>query len=92
LAPDRVQILDKLGIDIQVLSRGDLGNIIGSPLETTFFLSRLLFDGTLDHFPGLKICAAHAGGYLPLYLGRSATSRQRNGRPPDCVSDGYPYN
>jgi aminocarboxymuconate-semialdehyde decarboxylase len=51
--------------------RGDLGNIIGNPLETTYFLSRLIFDGTLDRFPGLKICAGHAGGYLPSYLGRS---------------------
>jgi aminocarboxymuconate-semialdehyde decarboxylase len=51
--------------------RGDLGNIIGNPLETTFFLSRLIFDGTLDRFPGVKICGAHAGGYLPSYLGRT---------------------
>ena len=51
--------------------RGDLGNIIGNPLETTYFLSRLIYDGTLDKFPGLKVCGAHAGGYLPSYLGRS---------------------
>ena len=51
--------------------RGDLGNIIGNPLETTVFLSRLIFDGTLDRFPNLKVCAAHAGGYLPSYLGRT---------------------
>lgn len=51
--------------------RGDLGNIIGNPLETTYFLSRLIFDGTLDKFPGLRICGAHAGGYLPSYLGRT---------------------
>jgi aminocarboxymuconate-semialdehyde decarboxylase len=51
--------------------RGELGNIIGNPLETTYFLSRLIFDGTLDKFPGLRICASHAGGYLPSYLGRT---------------------
>jgi aminocarboxymuconate-semialdehyde decarboxylase len=51
--------------------RGDLGNIIGNPLETTVFLSRMIFDGTLDRFPGVKICGAHAGGYLPSYLGRT---------------------
>jgi aminocarboxymuconate-semialdehyde decarboxylase len=51
--------------------RGDLGNIIGNPLETTYFLSRLIFDGTLDRFPGLRVCGAHAGGYLPSYLGRT---------------------
>jgi aminocarboxymuconate-semialdehyde decarboxylase len=51
--------------------RGDLGNIIGNPLETTYFLSRLIFDGTLDKFPGLRVCGAHAGGYLPSYFGRT---------------------
>jgi aminocarboxymuconate-semialdehyde decarboxylase len=50
---------------------GDLGNIIGDPLETTVFFSHLIFDGTFDKFPGLKICGAHAGGYLPSYLGRT---------------------
>ncbi|HLG60246.1 MAG TPA: amidohydrolase family protein [Vicinamibacterales bacterium] len=51
--------------------KGGLGNIIGNPLETTVFLSHLIFEGTLDRFPGLKICAAHAGGYLASYTGRS---------------------
>ena len=51
-------------------TRGDLGNIIGNPLESTAFVSRLIYDGTLDKFPRLKICVAHAGGYLAYYLGR----------------------
>jgi aminocarboxymuconate-semialdehyde decarboxylase len=50
---------------------GGLTNVIGNPLETTIFLSHLIFDGTLDRFPNLKICSAHAGGYLPSYAGRS---------------------
>ena len=50
---------------------GYLENVIGNPLETTVALSHLIFEGTLDTFPGLKICAAHAGGYLPSYAGRS---------------------
>ena len=50
---------------------GGLTNVIGNPLETTIFLSHLIFDGTLDRFPGLKICAAHGGGYLPSYAARS---------------------
>ena len=50
---------------------GYLGNVIGNPLETTIALSHLIFEGTLDKFPGLKICAAHAGGFLPSYAGRS---------------------
>ena len=51
--------------------RGGLGNIVGNPLETTVFLSRMIFDGTLDRFPRLKLVAAHGGGYLPSYLGRT---------------------
>lgn len=50
---------------------GDFGNVIGNPLETTYFLSRMIFDGALDRFPRVKICAAHAGGYLTSYLGRT---------------------
>jgi aminocarboxymuconate-semialdehyde decarboxylase len=50
---------------------GLLTNVIGNPLETTIALSHLIFEGTLDRFPGLKICAAHGGGYLPSYMNRS---------------------
>jgi aminocarboxymuconate-semialdehyde decarboxylase len=50
---------------------GVLTNTIGNPLETTIALSHLIFEGTLDQFPGLKICAAHGGGYLPSYGPRS---------------------
>ena len=50
---------------------GYLGNVIGNPLETTIALSHLIFQGTLDRFPGLKIIAAHGGGFLPSYAGRS---------------------
>jgi aminocarboxymuconate-semialdehyde decarboxylase len=49
---------------------GFLTNVIGQPLETTVALSHLIFEGTLDRFPRLKICAAHAGGFLPSYSGR----------------------
>jgi aminocarboxymuconate-semialdehyde decarboxylase len=50
---------------------GVLENVIGNPLETTIALSHLIFEGTLDSYPGIKICAAHAGGYLPSYAARS---------------------
>ena len=45
-------------------------------METTIALSHLIFEGTLDRFPGLKICAAHAGGFLPSYIGRSDACSQ----------------
>jgi aminocarboxymuconate-semialdehyde decarboxylase len=52
-------------------THGDLGNIVGNPIESSVFISRMIYDGTLDKFPGLKICIAHAGGYLPSYMGRA---------------------
>ena len=50
---------------------GVLNNVIDNPLETTIALSHLIFEGTLDRYPGLKLCAAHGGGYLPSYADRS---------------------
>jgi len=57
--------------DPHFAGKGALGNTIGNPLETTIFFSHLIYEGTLDKFPGLKICGAHAGGYLPSYMGRT---------------------
>ena len=48
-----------------------LANIVGQPTETTVALSHLIFSGMLDRHPGLRIIAAHGGGYLPFYIGRS---------------------
>jgi aminocarboxymuconate-semialdehyde decarboxylase len=50
---------------------GWLSNTIGNPLDTTIALQKLIFEGTLDKFPGLKVLAAHGGGYLPSYAARS---------------------
>ncbi len=62
---------------------GGLENVIGNPLETTIALSHLIFEGTLDRFPGLKICSAHGGGYLPSYAARS--DRGCMARPDLCT-------
>src|SRR5262249_48520415 len=50
---------------------GWLSNTIGNPLSTTIALSHLIFEGPFDRFPGLKVIAAHGGGYLPSYADRS---------------------
>jgi aminocarboxymuconate-semialdehyde decarboxylase len=50
---------------------GWLSNTIGNPLDTTIALQKLIFEGTLDRYPGLKVIAAHGGGYLPSYAPRS---------------------
>jgi aminocarboxymuconate-semialdehyde decarboxylase len=66
------------GADAHFRGKGNLGNTIGNPLETTIFLSHLIYEGTFDRYPGLKIVAAHGGGYLPSYMGRTegACTRQ----------------
>jgi aminocarboxymuconate-semialdehyde decarboxylase len=69
--------------------RGDLGNIIGNPLETTLFLTHMIFDGTLDRFPGVKICAAHGGGYLASYLGRTEVACEVRPKA-DCMNKKHP--
>src|ERR1700756_1371061 len=61
----------EMGTSGRLKGNGVLENVIGNPLETTIALSHLIFEGTLDAYPGLKICAAHAGGYLPSYAARS---------------------
>jgi len=59
------------GITARVKGNGLLTNVIGNPLETTIGLSHLIFDGTLDKFPNLRLCAAHGGGFLVSYSDRS---------------------
>ena len=58
------------GIANRVKGPGALSNVIGNPLESSIALSHLIFDGTLDRFPNLKICTAHGGGFLPSYVDR----------------------
>jgi predicted TIM-barrel fold metal-dependent hydrolase len=48
-----------------------LGNTFGQPAETALALSHLIFGGALDRHPGLRLLAAHGGGFLPTYIGRS---------------------
>ena len=48
-----------------------LSNTVGQPLENALALSHLIFSGVLDRHPGLRLCFAHGGGYLPSYIGRA---------------------
>jgi predicted TIM-barrel fold metal-dependent hydrolase len=58
-------------LDKRLAGNGWLVNTIGNPLGTTIALQHLIFEGTLDKFPGLKVLAAHGGGYLASYAPRS---------------------
>src|SRR5208282_5243170 len=53
----------------------------------TIALSHLIFAGTLDTFPELRICAAHGGGFLPSYAGRSDLGCPT--RPDACAGGRY---
>jgi aminocarboxymuconate-semialdehyde decarboxylase len=79
-----MNVVQPAGLD----GRGGLGNIVGNPLETTVFLSHMIFEGVFDRFPELKICAAHGGGYLPSYLGRSDAACERNNA--QCLNSRLP--
>jgi aminocarboxymuconate-semialdehyde decarboxylase len=47
-----------------------LSNTVGQPVENAVALSHLILSGVLDRHPGLKLIAAHGGGYLPTHIGR----------------------
>ncbi len=47
-----------------------LNNLISYPVDTTIAAARLLFSGVFEQLPGLKICLAHSGGFLPYQIGR----------------------
>jgi predicted TIM-barrel fold metal-dependent hydrolase len=55
----------------RLAGNGWLTNAIAFPAETSIALSHLIFEGTFDRFPKLKVIAAHGGGFLPSYADRS---------------------
>jgi predicted TIM-barrel fold metal-dependent hydrolase len=67
------------------LSSNYLGNTFGQPAETALALSRLIFDGALDRHPRLKLLAAHGGGFLPTYIGRSDHAWENRPDARGCV-------
>ena len=70
----------------QRLAEHYLANLIGNPLETTLALSHLIFEGVLERHVGLKIVAAHGGGFLGAY-----PARMDHGYHARCdVRDGLP--
>jgi aminocarboxymuconate-semialdehyde decarboxylase len=47
-----------------------LHNVIGLPYETTIALERMICARTFDRFPGLRVVAAHGGGFFAWSVGR----------------------
>jgi aminocarboxymuconate-semialdehyde decarboxylase len=69
---DAIVFLHPFGCSLdERLDRYYLSNTVGQPVENAVALSHLIFSGVLDRHPNLKLVAAHGGGYLPTFLGRS---------------------
>ena len=47
-----------------------LSNLIGNPVDTAIAACHLIFGGVLDRHPKLQISLPHAGGVLPILIGR----------------------
>jgi aminocarboxymuconate-semialdehyde decarboxylase len=47
-----------------------LSNLLGNPIDTAIAACRLIFGGVLDRHPKLQVCLPHAGGVLPILVGR----------------------
>ncbi|GIH95175.1 amidohydrolase family protein [Planobispora siamensis] len=73
------------------LDRFYLSNIVGQPVENAVALSHLIFSGVLDRHPGLKVLAAHGGGYLPTYLGRADHGRRVRPEARGCAAPPSAY-
>src|ERR1700726_1107348 len=47
-----------------------LSNLIGNPVDTAIAACHLIYGGVLDRHPKLQIGLPHAGGVLPILIGR----------------------
>ncbi|HLA94167.1 MAG TPA: amidohydrolase family protein, partial [Pyrinomonadaceae bacterium] len=59
--------------------------LVGMPAETSRAICSLIFSGTLERLPDLRICFAHGGGSFPATLGR--IEHGFNVRPDLCAVD-----
>jgi uncharacterized protein len=56
------------------ISKYQIWSIFGWPYETTAAMTRLIFSGTLEKFPSLKIITHHCGAMVPYFAERIACS------------------
>ena len=47
-----------------------LANLLGNPIDTAIAACHLIFGGVLDRHPNLHVNLPHAGGALPILIGR----------------------
>lgn len=59
--------------------------LVGMPAEVSRAISSLIFSGTLERLPDLRICFAHGGGSFPATVGR--ITHGFDARPDLCAID-----
>lgn len=59
--------------------------LVGMPAEVSRAIASLIFSGTLERLPGLRICFAHGGGSFPATVGR--ITHGFDARPDLCAID-----
>lgn len=59
--------------------------LVGMPAEVTRAICSLIFSGTLERLPNLRMCFAHGGGSFPATIGR--IEHGFNVRPELCAVD-----
>lgn len=65
-----------LPIGHEKMDRYKLEEAVGRPFDTTMCVARLIFSGTLDRFPGLRLVVAHMGGGMACVIGRLEMGRR----------------
>ena len=75
-----------------------LNNLLSYPIDTTIAAARILFSGLLQELPSLKLCLAHAGGFLPYQIGRLDRGYQAHpacqrgiSKPPSAFLESFLY-
>jgi len=53
---------------------------LGWPFETAVAMTRLVFSGHMERYPGLKVITHHAGGMIPHFSGRLDTIQAEDQR------------
>lgn len=66
---------------VSALSEHGLICAAGFLFDTTTAILRMIFAGTFERHPGLKMILAHAGSLLPLLIGRADREYARNALP-----------
>jgi predicted TIM-barrel fold metal-dependent hydrolase len=70
-------------------SRFEIWWVFGWPYETAAFMSRIVFSGVLERYPGLKILTHHGGSMVPHFAGRVGPGWDQLGaRTPPYRRDG----